>query len=40
MLRRCGTANARRSDLLHRFGDLLRILQRSDAIAKIFHTRH
>ena len=35
LLRRFGAANLRRGDLLHRLGDLLRVLQRPNPVAKI-----
>ncbi len=38
LLRGLGAANLRRGDLLHRLGDLLRVLQRPDPIAKISRT--
>jgi hypothetical protein len=40
LLQRFGTPNFRRSDLFHRLGDLLGILQRPNAVAKVADGRH
>jgi len=40
LLKRFGATNLRRGDLLHRLGDLLRVLQRSNPIPKILNSRH
>jgi len=40
LAQRIGTANFRRSDLLHRLRDLLGILHRPYPVAKIANARH